>query len=254
MIAALDMYNWPESADVFQHFWVAISDGLDQRGINAPTQLCQRDENLAGIAASGDLLLGQICGITYARANAEKQCFVNVGAFACDDDGLAPGEYCSVLIAPKGHMLDINAPSTLRAAINGYGSLSGWIVLANYFSGQSQQTPFKEVVLSGGHRQSAQMVASAAADIAAIDIISWQMLNRFSPDITTQLEVIGRTLPRPGLPLVTSCHHDPATIAGLKAALDDAVATPKIKAALAGLGITGLALNSDDDYRQLLRL
>ncbi len=254
MIAALDMYNWPESADVFHAFWRTVRDGLHHRGVDAPAALSTRDENLADIAASGELLLGQICGITYARANDEALRFTNLGAFICHAEGLAPGQYCSVLITPKGHAPNLDAPSSLRAAINGYGSLSGWIVLAQYVSGQSQRSPFKEDVLSGGHRQSAELVADGSADIAALDIISWQMLQRFSPDVAAQLDVVGYTPPRPGLPLVTSCHHAPALVSALKSSLDDAFEKPDLAQELAWLGIAGLALNSDDNYRSLLQL
>ena len=254
MIASLDMYNWPESTAAFDLFWARIHDALTAQGIASPPALSVLDENLHDLAASGDLLMGQICGITYARANDEEHRFTALGAFVIDDASLLPGYYSSALITPKGHAPDLSTPQSLTAAINGYGSLSGWIVLAQYVSRQSQDDPFAQTLISGGHRQSAEMIAQGKADIAAIDLISWKMLQRFAPDVTAKIDVVAYTPPRPGLPLVTSCHQPQETITALKSALKTAFADPDISAALSDLGITGLALHSDEDYRTLLEL
>ena len=254
MIASLDMYKWPESTAAFDLFWSAIHQALADQGVSSPPQLTTLDENLHDFAASGDLLMGQICGITYARANDVEPRFTALGVFVCEDDLLTPGQYCSALIAPRGTSPDLTAPQTLTTAINGYGSLSGWIVLSQYVSGQSQDDPFAKTLISGGHRQSAEMIAAGKADLAAIDIISWKMLERFCPQLIEGIDVIGRTPARPGLPLVTSCYQPPSVIAALKSALASAFKDPQVSTALSALGIIGLALNSDEDYNTLLEL
>lgn len=254
MIASLDMYNWPESKAAFDLFWSKIHNALTTHGISAPQDLTLLDENLHALADRAELLLGQVCGITYARANDEKHRYHALGSFIIEDDDLAPGEYCSLLITPKGRTPDLSAPQSLTTAINGYGSLSGWIVLSQFVSGQSQEDPFAQTLISGGHRQSAEMIARGEADLAAIDMISWKMLERFSPDVTAKIDILARTPARPGLPLVTSCHHPQEIIKALQAALDQAFKDPEVATALSALGITGLALHSDDEYRTLLAL
>lgn len=254
MIACLDMYNWPESREIFAAYWQRVHAHLLSQGVNAPATLTVKDEDLRQLADDGELLLGQICGITYARNNAEQQRFTPLGAFICDDDELESGTYCSVLVAKHGHDIDLNSPEELTAAVNGYGSLSGWIVLAQYFSGQSENTPFSDVLISGSHRHSAEMVAQGEADIAALDIISWTMLERFAPDMTSALKVVGRTPALPGLPLVTSTHHDAETIALLKEALYQSMTDPDIQRLMNILGIRGLYDNNPQDYLNLLSL
>ena len=254
MIACLDMYNWPETSDVFAAYWKRVYNQLNQLGVAAPVNLSSEDEDLRKSADDASLLLGQICGITYARNNEERHRFVPLGAFICDDADLTAGTYCSVLISRLDHELDLNNPKTLTVAANEYSSLSGWIVLAQYFSGQSILNPFLDVVISGSHRNSAEMVRQGQADLAALDMISWKMLKRFDPGLGSGLTIVGRTSPRPGLPLVTSTHHDNDLIAALKEALYSAIVEPDIKDMMAGLGIMGLHDNDPDAYLELLKL
>ena len=254
MIACLDMYNWPESAAVFDMFWEKVHAGLAERGFDAPPSLSQKGEDLRSAADDASLLLGQVCGITYARDNDERPRFMPLGAFIVNDADLPAGSYSSVLITRKDAAIDLDNPQSFSVAVNGYGSLSGWTVLAQYFSGQSATSPFADVVISGGHRNSAHMVATGQADLAALDVISWIMLERFEPALTAGLNRVGITPPRPGLPLVTSMHHDQELLAALNAAITEAMDTAEVKAAMASIGILGLHQNDPDTYLDLLKL
>ena len=52
-------------------------------------------------------------------------------------------------------------------------------------------------------------VAEGRADLAAIDAVTWRMLERWEPEVTAALAVIGRTGLSPGLSFATAA-ADPA--------------------------------------------
>jgi ABC-type phosphate/phosphonate transport system substrate-binding protein len=47
-------------------------------------------------------------------------------------------------------------------------------------------------------------VAAGEADIAAIDAVTFALLQRIEPQLTAQVRVIGKTAQVPGLPYITS--------------------------------------------------
>ena len=63
-------------------------------------------------------------------------------------------------------------------------------------------------IRTGAHAQSASTVAEGRADVAALDAVTWRLLQRFDP-VTRSLRVVGLTGPTPGLPLITARTHDP---------------------------------------------
>jgi ABC-type phosphate/phosphonate transport system substrate-binding protein len=64
---------------------------------------------------------------------------------------------------------------------------------------------FDRRVQTHAHRLSAQSVAEGTADIAALDIVTWHLIQRYDP-FATSLRVLERTEPTPGLPYITAVH------------------------------------------------
>ena len=64
MIAALQMYDWPEVAARTDAFWDRVAASLSAEGIAAPAAL-SRPGDLAAAWADPALLLGQSCGLPY---------------------------------------------------------------------------------------------------------------------------------------------------------------------------------------------
>ena len=56
-------------------------------------------------------------------------------------------------------------------------------------------------------------MAEGHADIAALDALTWAMLQNEPPDLYRALKVIDHTAPTPGLPYITAARRDPAPIA-----------------------------------------
>ncbi len=250
MIAGLDMYSWPETGDVFHDLWQHCRRALAGHGVAAPERLSQFGERLEPVARQGDLILGQVCGITFARANHDQPTYQALGALISADDATPAGAYRSVLIAhkPAANLADL---VDQILAVNSWQSYSGWYALRHHLIKAGLGDSIKQIQISGSHRQSVAMVASGMADWAAIDSISWGMLTRIDPALCQSVHMIDHTAPAPGLPFVTS-HLTPPDIAkALTAALLSYAGTPVGEVGFHRLGIAGITAVQADDYSNL---
>lgn len=189
------MYDRSEVASANDAFWAAIRRALGY----GPTALT-RDMDVWGIWQSPDLLLAQTCGYPY-RARLHG----HVSLIGTPDYGVPDcpaGYYNSVFIAraddPRCDLADFqNAAFAYNEAM----SQSGWAAPMSHMADLC--LTFANHVQSGGHVNSAKMVATHKADIAAIDAVTWAMIEKFD-DFAMGLRVVERTAPTPGLPFIAA--------------------------------------------------
>jgi len=235
MIAALPMYDRPETAAANDRLWQGVRAGLGY----GPETL-SRDGDLWSIWQSPDLLLAQTCGYPFrVRLHAHVQ-LVGTPVLALAD--CPPGQYCSaIVIRADDPRKSVEAFATARFAYNEALSQSGWAAPQNWAAARG--FTFSNPLRTGAHRASAMAVSQGRADIAAIDALTWDIL-RSHDRFTDDLRVLTRTDPTPALPYITAQANDPAP-------LFDA-----LQAAIAGLsqadrttlGITGLLRLPATDY------
>lgn len=245
MIAALPMYDRPETAPAADRFWALVRDGLRRRGQHAPAALWRGTPPLR-VAAGPDtaqpgaprgritaalplpealmalwlnprLVLSQTCGLPYRLALHGRVCLL-----ATPDPGLPdcpPGYYRSAIVTrrsdPRGALEDF---AGALAAVNDAASQSGWAALDATL--RAVGLPPAPVLLTGSHRASALAVARGAAALAAIDATSWAVMRRWD-DWTGDLRVLCFSQPTPALPLIAHDGADrPALVGALHEALD----------------------------------
>ncbi len=240
MIALLPMYDWDEVREATDRFWDRIRDALDARGIAAPRTLT-RGMDMWQAWQSPDLVLGQTCGFPFRTRLHGHVALVGTPDFALPD--AAPGSYYSQLVVRAQECRTLAEVFARRLAANSRDSQSGWAAPLNHAAAQGWTVG--ETVLTGAHLESARAVAEGRADVAAIDAVTWRLVEAYRPALAGQLRVIARTAPAtPGLPYITAKGHDAAAIA---AAVDDAV--PALSAAdRALLGIAGHVRIPEADY------
>ena len=239
MIASLAMYDWPQVRSEHDRLWALIRTALADEGIAAPRDLT-RGGSLWKIWESPALLLAQTCGMPYRTRLHGQVALVGTPDYALPD--APPGHYYSVFIAradDPGEVVDF-IDRTL--AFNGQDSQSGWAAPQNQMAKLGLR--FTHTRHTGAPRDSARAVAAGKADIAAIDAISWRLIEAHHAELTAKLRVIGHTDPTPGLPLITASHHDPAPIARAVAAAISALSA----ADRAALGLTGIVAIPADAY------
>lgn len=204
MSASLPMYWRPETASAWQHLW----DFVRSR-IGKGPQVLQHPDDLHAHWRDPGLVLSQTCSLPLRTGLAPH---VHVlGAFDFGLPATPAGGYHSVVLTGPGAL-----PDAPRVAINGADSQSGWAALCDW-SGGDVSGP---IVLIGAHLDSARMVARGAADLCAVDGVTWDYIARFEPEVAARLRILARTAATPGLPLITG---DADLVAPLRAALRDGV-------------------------------
>ncbi len=209
MIAALPMYDWPEERDTVDRTWGKIRDVLRLDGIDAPDALT-RSEDLHGLWTAPDLVLGQTCGLPYALGLHEHVHLL--GALNHDLPQTPAGMYRSAIVVRRGDPRPIGDCFADTIAVNAPDSQSGWGALAHWANGYGDIS-WGKIVLSGCHRTSAEMVADGRASVAALDIVTFHLLEKHAPEVAGALDVVVQTRRTPALPMICAAAFDPDQIA-----------------------------------------
>ncbi|MBY8977223.1 PhnD/SsuA/transferrin family substrate-binding protein [Rhodobacteraceae bacterium NNCM2] len=234
MIAALPMYDWPECQSMNDAFWKLAVEALADEGIAAPPQL-DRDWPAHESWLQPDLLVGQACG----RPLTLGLCGEAV-AFARpyhDVEGCGPGTYRSAIIVRRVGSEALDGYRGTRVAVNGTDSHSGYSALKATLVGTASPGThtFSEVVKSGAHRASLDLVAGGRADICAIDAVAWALYQELEPERAARLRPIAWSPEAPALPFITAPQfvgHIPALTRALDAAAKAAPRSPCLPVAV----------------------
>lgn len=217
MIASLGMYDVGPARDANDRLWGLVRDGLATRGIDAPQTLTRGETAYWPAWQSPDLVLSQTCGFPY-RARLHGQ----VTLVGTPDHGLRgcpPGHYRSVIVARKQDPRSAFSEfAGAPMAFNEDLSQSGWAAPANHAA--ELGIALAPALRTGGHRLSAQAVAEARADFAALDAVTWAMMQEDGDPSVRLLKVVGETPPTPALPYIAAAGADgPAIFAALDGAI-----------------------------------
>ncbi|PVA11300.1 hypothetical protein DC366_06055 [Pelagivirga sediminicola] len=233
MIASLPMYDRAETAPALDRLWHEIRGRLS---CAAPAALT-RGGDLWQHWQDPALILSQTCGYPYrTRLHAEVQL---IGAPDCDLPGCPPGHYNSVFVTRSDDTR--TQPAQFADAILAYNealSQSGWAAPQTHAAAHG--FAFSRTLATGGHRASTLAVAEGRADIAAVDAVTWRLIQRHDPH-AARLREIGRTAPTtPALPFITGRGQDAPRI---RKALADAIAAlaPAERDALSLYGVVQIA-------------
>ena len=238
--ASLPMYDWTELRRATDALWAGVRDALRAGGFAAPEALDRRADASA-LWTAWDLVLSQTCGLPYVRHLRGRVALVGTPDYGLPD--CPSGWYRSVVVARRDDPREaVEEFRGARLALNGADSQSGAQAMMFHLGDRSGPGPFFGVVLaSGSHERSARMVAEDAADLAAIDAVTWRLIEAHRT-FAGALRIVARTAPTPGLPLITA--GDPERVA---AAFEAAVAGLD-PGAREVLGLRGLVRTRDDDY------
>lgn len=239
MIASLMMYQRAELSDAHGRLWALIRDGLRGSGIPAPDALSQEAEEFA-VWQDPALVLSQTCGMPYRLWLHDQVTLVGTPDYGVG--GCPPGYYRSAFVV-RADDPRVNLPAfrTARFAYNQTFSQSGFA--APYWHLQAGGFFFADRVQTGGHLASAIAVAEGAADIAALDAVSWRNIEQFEA-FAPQLRVLDWTAPTPGLPLITAAQNDADVVFE---AVQNAIAALATEDAQA-LGLRGIIRIPKADY------
>lgn len=202
MIASLGMYDFaPALQAANDRLWIGIRDGLRRAGIAAPDALTRGTAAYWDTWQSPGLVFSQTCGYPF-RARLWQQVTL-IGTPDYDLPDCPPGHYASVYIAREGDPRHTLAQFYGAAfAYNEALSQSGWAAPQNHAA--TGGLHHRAALETGGHLASAMAVAQGRADYAAIDALTWALLQRHDPRVTALKEIARTSPPTPVLPFIAA--------------------------------------------------
>lgn len=207
MIASLAMYKRPELDAAYDRLWQGIRRNLHAQGLAAPPKLTQ-DGDPFEIWTHPRLVLAQSCGLPYRRWLHDRVSLIGVPDYGLT--GCRPGYYRSALVVRIDD--DRGSVEAFRDALFAYNqdfSQSGYAAAYGHVMGYGFW--FSRRLETGSHANSARAVASGQADIAALDAVSWRLMQAYDC-FSARLRVLDWTEETPGLPLIAAKGIDIAAV------------------------------------------
>lgn len=253
------MYDWPEARAATDAEWAGLRTRLAGAGVEAPEHLVRRNADLPAVAGGirdGEgkviapdpaalppdeldvptlwkhpaLLFAQTCWGPMEEGLEKHVTVIGQPSY----DGIEGGEgalYSSPILMRRAAAPPVAAPADGRAvlaldlirdkrfAYNSTDSMSGIIALTRDLAAAGQDLSiFSGRMATAAHRASIVTVAEGRADVCAVDCRSWHLAKLHEPR-AADVEVVGWTARRKGLPYITSRHSPPETVARLRSVL-----------------------------------
>jgi ABC-type phosphate/phosphonate transport system substrate-binding protein len=239
MIASLGMYDFGAATAANDRLWALIRDGLRSAGHPAPDALIRGEAAFWPAWESPDLVLSQTCGYPFRAKLHDKVTYIGTPDYGVE--GAPPGFYRSVFVARKADsrrtLVDFGGA---RFAYNEALSQSGWAAPQTHAASLGLHLP--PYVQTGGHRSSARAVAEGRADIAALDAVTWSLMQD-QDTVVAALRVVGLTSPTPALPYIAATGADAdMTFSVIETAID--ALSQKDREALRLKGLVRIPLNA----------
>ncbi|MBC8259512.1 MAG: PhnD/SsuA/transferrin family substrate-binding protein [SAR324 cluster bacterium] len=213
--ATLPLYDLPEaqmqckpySGPCTDAFWQGLAESFRKAGLeNVPDILYRGDD-----VYQNNVFFGQVCG--YPLTHEFSGRFQVIATPVYRTPYFTGPEYRSVIVVHKNceweKLADANGS---LAAVNSKNSHSGYNIL-RYMVTQLTTGPyevrrltkpfFSGVLISGGHRNSLSQISNKEADVAAIDALTWSLLERYVPKDLENVRILEISPPAPAPAFVT---------------------------------------------------
>jgi ABC-type phosphate/phosphonate transport system substrate-binding protein len=236
MIAGLPMYDLPGLQSDHDRLWDNIGARLRAAGVDASSRLAQ---------TCGYPLMKQLAGRVRVVATPRYR------ARGCEG-----ADHRSLIVVrkddPRG---DLERFRGARCALNDAASNTGMNLLRAEIAPlirHAGEAFFAAVTPTGSHAASVEAVADGDADIAAVDCVTYALLERLRPETLVKVRVLAFTARTPCLPLITAALTPPDVVLALQDALDSAAADPTLKPTLDALLIEGFTRLPEAAYSATL--
>ena len=236
----LPMYDPPELHSTVDSWWRGIARALRDEGIADVPDRLERNLSLDALWGAPNLLLTQTCGYPLFGSWARRLQYVATPRYTAR--GCAAANYCSwIVVAADSSAQDIEDLRGMRCSISARNSHSGYNALRAMIAPLAENGRFfGSVTVSGGHAESLAQLVNGEIDVAAIDCITYALLQRCRAHVIAATRIIACTRAAPGLPYATRIDASPELVQRLRAGLTRAFADPELSALRDTLLIDGL--------------
>ncbi len=228
MLASLPWYDLIEVADYTDAFWRRLAEALRSAGFSDVPEKLSRKIHFEKQWMSGELLFSQACGYDVLLPYASRLRLVATPRYTAP--GCNGNRYASFIVIrsddPFEKLEDLRG---MRCVINSSTSHSGMNILRAVIAPfHCNGRFFSSVRVTGAHESSHTMVRSRKADVAAIDCVTYALLNRYRPQTLAGTRVLCRTRQVPAPPFVTSAARSDAEVDRLRNALFETIEDPAL--------------------------
>ena len=246
-VASLPMYDLPELRRATRAWWAGLARAFSAAGVGDVPQVLTDPADRAAHWLDRRLLFSQACGRNYVRELSGHVRLVATPRYAAPGcDGPC---YRSLLVVGGDSDLEPAADmSTVRAAVNGFDSHSGWIALCAGVSAAGARPDFAGISVTGSHAASMEAVRRGEADLCAVDCVTFALLERHAPDRVAGVKVVGRSPAATGLPYITGAGIGAAELERLRDGLRRAMDAPDLASARENLLIESCEVLPDSAY------
>jgi ABC-type phosphate/phosphonate transport system substrate-binding protein len=189
-----------------------------------------------------------MCGLPFSRAEP-RPVLVAAPIPAAAEFGGLPQYWSEFVVRETSPFQAVEDTFGKRIAFTVPDSQSGCVAALTYFlsAGTGQQPLFKELVAPTTTPLGAlRAIVDGAADVAPIDAYALRLLQKYRPDLTSRIRIVGRTIATPIPPLVGST-DEPALQAAFLAAHHNGAVKPLLDQLL----LQGFARPDPDTYAVL---
>lgn len=248
---SLPMYDFPEIRTATDAWWCGIAQHLQRAGIDAAALSLLHDQPVHDLWSDEQLLMSQCCGFDMVFGYRDVLEVLVTPVYAVE--GCAGGHYRSRIVVHQDSGLQYL--SDLRgkvAAINGPESHSGMNALLSLIQPLSVDGYFfNQIKVSGAHADSLRLLQQREADVAAIDCVTYALLERYRPAAVAEMVTIAHTDLAPALPYVTRKTLPPEQQQRMRKALLAAFSDPALNDVREALLIDGVVEQPPEFYRSI---
>ncbi|HEX6103849.1 MAG TPA: PhnD/SsuA/transferrin family substrate-binding protein [Alphaproteobacteria bacterium] len=238
-LAALPMYDLPEVAAPTDALWAGLAERLRAGGVRGVPDRLRRGVDPRETWASPQLLFAQTCGFPLMHEFGGRLALIATPRYAVG--GCEGPTYRSRIVVrsddPRRRFADFRGAV---AAVNSEDSHSGFNILRWRVAQEGRSPFFRQAERTGGHVASLGAVQSGRADLAAIDCVTYALVERHRPAALAGIRVLEDTPAAPALPFVTAPQTRPEELQVLRRALAETVSDPKLAAAREAMLLDGI--------------
>jgi ABC-type phosphate/phosphonate transport system substrate-binding protein len=252
-IAVLPMYDFPWTAAANDALWASMSARLAEAGVQTPAALA-RGGDLASQWRDPGLIFGQACGYPYVTGLRNAVALIAAPEYAFPgSEGAAHRSFIIRRAGDPRRELPEYRGST--AALNAHDSNTGMNLFRAVIAPIAGRAPFfRAIAVTGSHEASLTAVAESRADLAAIDCVSFALIERGRPELLERVAVIAESPLSPGLPFIMNAGLGAPAIAAVREALLAALADPNLAEARQTLGLKGARPTSAAEYDRVIEI
>ena len=253
-IAALPMYDLPGLRSAHDALWTTIAEHLIAAGIDGVPKSLDRSLGHYDSWRHPELLLAQACEYPLATELADSVRLVATPIYKAP--GCQGATYRSAIVVRKSdEAASLRDMRDTRCVVNETSSNSGMNLLRGSIAPLAGgRRFFRSVKQSGSHRDSLAMIVRGEADVAAIDCVTFALLQRHDPALTDGVRILDWTASSPSLPYITAGSADDRVVEALRNALNAAVANSALYGVRDTLLLEGFDCAPDNSFGRVLKV